>query len=286
MAFQIGCAQFSPVKADVDRNLDTIAAILVQAAEEGIDLLVLPETCTTGYFLEGGVLEGSLTLEDLAHRLSRRVPALPRDVDIALGFYERRDGHVYNSAAYLEAGPSGVSPRLSYQKFFLPTYGLFDEERFVARGRELAVFPTRLGTVALLICEDVWHSILPTLCAARGAQILLVPSASPARGFTPDGIGNHQRYRRLLTAISEEHGVFCANAQLCGFEGGKGFIGGSMVTDPFGRFLAEAPLAEPALIRAEVDLELAGIARAQTPLLADLQSSWQDIRRFVNETES
>jgi len=202
-----------------------------------------------------------------------------------LGFYENNDGTLYNSAAYIEISTNG--PRLVgiYRKFFLPTYGVFDEERFVSRGRELGVFDTRLGKIAVLICEDVWHGVLPMLCAVNGAQLILVPAASPGRGFSGPEVENHDRYHRLFRGIAEEHGLFCASAQLCGFEGGKGFIGGSMVIDPFGKVLAEAPVAKDNLLIAEIDPYLVAVSRAQSPLLSDLQSVWEDVRRLVARSE-
>jgi predicted amidohydrolase len=163
----------------------------------------------------------------------------------------------------------------------LPTYGVFDEERFVSRGRELGVFDSRLGRMGVLICEDVWHSVLSTLLAVNGAQVILVPSASPARGFAESEPENLQRYRRMLRALSEEHAVFSANVQLCGFEGGKGFSGGSKVFDPFGRLVAEGPVAEEHLLMAPIDLDLISVARAGSPLLSDLQSAWSDVRRIA-----
>ena len=286
MSFLIACAQFAPKKAEVDANLDHIAEIVLQCQEEGADLVLLPEAGTSGYFLEGGVLESSLTTNQLTEKLWTRLnQKLTRPIDIAVGFYQSDEGNLYNAAAYLEMLPTGPKLLGVYRKFFLPTYGVFDEERFVARGRDLAVFDTRLGRFAILICEDVWHGILPTLCAVNGAQLLLVPAASPARGFAGDEIENHDRYRRLLRAISEEHGIFCADSQLCGFEGGKGFVGGSMLIDPTGKVQAELPLAEEAILLAEVDLDLVSVARAQSPLIADLQSVWEEIRRLVAKAE-
>jgi predicted amidohydrolase len=283
MSFKIACAQFAPVKAEVERNLDTIAEIVLQAQDEGTDLVLLPETATSGYFLEGGVLESSLTQEALARGLwSRLAGKVTRPIDVALGFYQSLDGILYNSAAYFEFTAEG--PRIVgvYQKFFLPTYGVFDEERFVSRGRDLGIFDTRFGRIALLVCEDVWHGVMPTLCAVNGAQLVLVPAASPARGFHGEDIDNHDRYRRLFRAISEEHGVFCASAQLVGFEGGKGFIGGSMVVDPFGVTRGEAPVADPYLLITEIDLDEVAVARAQSPLLSDLQGQWEEVRRLVS----
>lgn len=285
MAFSVAVAQFAPLKAEIEKNLDTIAEIILQAQDEGAELVVLPETSTSGYFLEGGVLESSLTAEGLVRELNRRLMGkVTRTIDVALGFYQNDAGILYNSALYAEFLPTGTRLVHVYRKFFLPTYGVFDEERFVTRGRDLGVFDSRLGRIGMLICEDAWHGVLPTLCAVNGAQILLVPSASPARGFNGEDIENHDRYRRLFRAISEEHAVFCVNAQLCGFEGGKGFIGGSMVLDPFGRIIAEAPLADPHLLLAEIDTDLVAISRAQSPLISDLQSAWEDVRRLVGET--
>jgi len=282
MQFRVACAQFAPMKAETGRNLDTIADITRQASGEGADLVLFPETSTAGYFLEGGVLEASLTKEKLAYELWGRLKdGLDRPIDMALGFYEIADGILYNSAAYLEFTPDGVRINGVYRKIFLPTYGVFDEERFVSRGRDLAIIETRFGRLALLICEDIWHSVMPMLCAVRGAQMLLVPAASPARGFSGAEIENHERYRRLFRAVSEEHAVYVINSQLIGFEGGKGFIGGSMVVDPFGKVIAEAPIAEPQLLIADIDLDLVGIARAQSPLLSDLKGQWEEVRRLV-----
>lgn len=294
MAFTVACAQFAPEKAEVDKNLDTIAEIVVQAHGEGAELLVLPETATSGYFLEGGVLESSLTKSELVDALWNRLRGkLRRPIDVSFGFYLNEEGNLYNAAIYLELNPEGPRVVGLYRKFFLPTYGVFDEERFVSRGRDVCVMDTRLGRFAMLVCEDVWHAIMPTICAVRGAQLLVVPSASPARGFTasaidsltPSTIDNLERYKRLFRATSEEHGLWCVNAQLVGFEGGKGFIGGSSVVDPLGRTVGEAPVADPHLLLAEVDLELVAIARAQSPLLSDLQSAWEEIRRLVASTD-
>lgn len=281
MTFTVACAQIAPTKARVQQNLDKIAQVASQAGREGADLVVFPEAATTGYFLEGGVLESSLTASELRIELEKRLGSLVDEIDFAVGFYENADGQLFNSAAYLSFSGGKVTIVHVYRKFFLPTYGVFDEERFVTRGREIGVFDTRFGKMGLLICEDVWHSILPTLAAVAGAQVLLVPTASPARGFDTDRIGNLDRYERLLRGVAEEHGVFCVNTQLCGFEGGKGFVGGSIVVDPFGKTVAESPIAEEHLLITKIDLDLVRIARSQSPLISDLHTAWGDIVRIV-----
>ena len=78
---------------------------------------------------------------------------------------------------------------------FLPTYGLFDEERFVERGREIRAFDAPWGRAAILICEDAWHSMTATIAALDGAQVLFVPTAPPARGpwLESDGVRASRR---------------------------------------------------------------------------------------------
>ena len=92
---------------------------------------------------------------------------------------------------------------------------------------------------AMLVCEDAWHSLTPTLAALDGAQLIIVPSATPARGITAPGNGgrpaNLDRWDRLAQGIAEEHGVFVVVAHLVGFEGGKGFVGGSSWSIPEAR---------------------------------------------------
>lgn len=286
MPFTLACAQFAPQKAKLDANIERIADFTVQASQEGADLVLFPESAVSGYYLEGGVLENALEAEDLSSRLHRATQGrLSQPTDILVGYYEKAGSGLYNSALYVELQPDGARVVHSYRKFFLPTYGLFDEERFVSRGHKLGVFDSRLGRFGVLICEDVWHSLLSTLCAVQGAQAILVPSASPGRGFHGSEPENHARYRRMLKAISEEHGVFTANVQLTGFEGGKGFVGGSMVFDPKGNPIAESPLIEEHLLLASIDPDLQAIARSATPLLADLRTAWSDISKLVQEVE-
>jgi N-carbamoylputrescine amidase len=284
MRFTVACAQMAPLKAELQANLDKIASMIVQASGEGADLVVFPEAGASGYFLEGGVVEVALEAQELANEVSQRLKgSLAKPIDAVIGFYESTGGNLHNSAAYLEIS-GGVAKVLHvYRKFFLPTYGVFDEERFVNRGRELGVFETRLGRMGILICEDVWHSMLPALTALKGAQTIIVPSASPARGFSGEQIGNLDRYHRLLTAISEEHGVYSVNCQLSGFEGGKGLVGGSMIVDPYGKVIIQSPVQEEHLLVAPIDLELVELARAQSPLLADLQNAWPDVLRMAND---
>jgi NAD+ synthase (glutamine-hydrolysing) len=288
---RIALSQFRPTKGEYAENVARIGAVLTQAAqlEPKPDLVVFPETATSGYFVEGGVKELAVTAGTLARDLAAAYdgPML----DVAVGFYERFQNHIHNSALYVALNKKKPEVRHVHRKVFLPTYGVFDEERFVDRGQDgVRAFETGWGgKAAILICEDAWHSLAATVAALEGAQLIIVPSASPARGIGEDEDCEGEmlpasvvRWERIVRGIAEEHGVFVALANLVGFEGGKGFPGASAVIDPTGRIIARGPLFEEALLTADLDLDSLTTARSDSPLLADLQSALPVLTRSLS----
>jgi NAD+ synthetase len=274
----LAIAQLRPRKGAYDENLRRLGALFREAAAGGPapDLVLAPESALTGYFLEGGVRDLAIPAERLFDDLARehRESGAP-PFDVAIGFYEVHENRLHNSALYASLGGADAGIRHVHRKVFLPTYGVFDEERFVEPGRSIEAFDTRWGRAAILICEDAWHSFSPMLAALDGAQLILVPSASPARGIQPvEGErrpASVLRWERIVQDIAGEHGVYVALAQLVGFEGGKGFAGGSLVAGPRGTLVAQGPLFEEALVRVPLDLEEITRARADLPLLSDLE---------------
>src|SRR6266850_2705584 len=280
---RIALSQFRPNKGEYAENVARIGAVIAQAAQ--LDprpaLVIFPETATSGYFVEGGVKELAVTAGTLARDLAAAYagPA----IDVVVGFYERFQNHIHNSALYVTLDKQKPDVRHVHRKVFLPTYGVFDEERFVDRGQDgVRSFETGWGgTAAILICEDAWHSLAATVAALEGAQLIIVPSASPARGLDEEQACDGEaalpesvvRWERIVRGIAEEHGVFVALANLVGFEGGKGFPGASAVIDPTGTVIARGPLFEEALLTADIDLDSLTTARSDSPLLADLQSA-------------
>ena len=282
----VAAAQIKPRKGDYAANLARIGELFTQLESDAPppDVLVLPETALTGYFLEGGVrdvarsaMEVFNDLQSLYQRVVHRPNAM---LDVVTGFYEADAGIYYNSAISVTLATEPESARINHlhRKFFLPTYGVFDEKRFVARGHELGAFATRFGPAAVLICEDVWHSVTSAVVALKGAEVLYVISASPARDFTGDGIGSVSRWTdTILPGIAMEHGIWVVHCGLVGFEGGKGFGGSSQIIDPWGKTVVTGPLDEECIIRAPVDLDDVAIARAASPLLPDLREAVGDL---------
>ncbi|HXH62163.1 MAG TPA: nitrilase-related carbon-nitrogen hydrolase, partial [Fimbriimonadaceae bacterium] len=208
MPFRLACVQFHPEMGKVKHNLDRMAEIVRQAVgEEGADLVAFPETSVSGYYVQGGACDVAMEPDEVRDGLAERLSGLGSHVDVLAGFYRKSSGEPFNSAGWFSFAPDAKTVAV-YDKFFLATYTVFDEDRYVSRGRELGVFDTRFGKVGLLICEDTWHSILGTLLALHGAQIVFSLIASPGRGFQGKVPSNVDRYDRMLRAIAEEHGVY------------------------------------------------------------------------------
>src|SRR5436305_9203317 len=290
---RIAIAQIRPTKGEYSANLQRIGGVLAQLAklEPAVDLVVFPETATSGYFVEGGVRDVAVTAGTLFRDLSvQHEAAQAPPLDVAVGFYEVFQNRFYNSCLYASFG--NAPPRILhvYRKVFLPTYGVFDEDRFVERGREIHAFDTRWGQAVMLICEDAWHSLAGTIAALEGAQIILVPSASPARGTGMDEEGTRLpasvvRWERILRTLAEEHGVYVVYSSLVGFEGGKGFPGGSVLVSPAGQIVLRGPLFEEAVLTADIDLGELTRARADAPLLADLEVNLPHLIKNLGKRE-
>jgi NAD+ synthetase len=276
---RVAIAQFRPRKGAYEENLGRVGELFRQFARSPNppELVAFPEAALTGYFLEGGVQEFALTAERLFDDLARvhRESGAPA-MEVVTGFYELHRTRLHNAALAAALGGTDAGIRHVHRKIFLPTYGVFDEERFVEPGLTVQAYDARFGRAAVIVCEDAWHSLVPTIAALDGAQLLVVPGASPARGLEPDQEGDSRpgsarRWERTVQAIAAEHGVYLVVAQLAGFEGGKALQGGSCVVGPRGEVLARGPLFEEAVVEVEVDLDEIVRARAESPLLSDLE---------------
>lgn len=278
---RLALVQFRPRKAAYTENLARVGEIFRELAAQAAPprLVVLPEAALTGYFLEGGVAELARTAEELQADLARvHAQAGAPVMDVIIGFYERFGTRLYNSALAATLGGEDAGIRHVHRKLFLPTYGVFDEERFVDPGRDVRAFDFEWGRCAALVCEDAWHSLVPTLAALDGAHVIVVVSASPARGPVPAAEGEPagrpasvRRWDRVAQQAAGEHGVYLVLAQLAGFEGGKGLQGASVVAGPGGEIVAGGPLFEEAVVHADLDFEAIARARATSPMLSDLE---------------
>ncbi len=300
--FTTAVVQFKPVKGAYAANVARIGQLLADCAalDPRPEVVLLPETATTGYFVEGGVRELAVTAGTAARDLdaayrdacaARGLAAAP--LDAVVGFYEVWRDTLHNGALYATLGvEGGAAPvvRHVHRKLFLPTYGLFDEERFVERGLDLRAFDAPWGRAGILVCEDAWHSLTGTIAALDGAQVVFVLSAAPARGVWPrgddvPGPASVARWERLVRSIAEEHGVVVCYANLVGSEGGKSFGGSSSVIGPAGDVRARGSVFDEEILHVTLDLGDVRRVRADSPLLSDLRVGLPHLLRALSRTE-
>jgi predicted amidohydrolase len=187
--------------------------------------------------------------------LSRRLP-------LTFGFVERAgDGQLYNACGYFEDGEL----RHVHRKVYLPTYGMFEEGRFFARGDRIEAFDTAFGRLVILNCEDIWHPSSAMLAQLDGTEGLILMSAAPGRGVsgaTPV-IGSRAAWHDILRTFARLLICWTAWSNRVGFEDGIFFSGGSAVYAPYSETpLAEAPMLAAGVTTAAVDREAIARLRA------------------------
>jgi len=271
--------QLKPKLGRVADNLGLIREQVERAIEQQADLAVLPELALTGYFLKDLVPEVALSLDSPELQTLRE---LSRRISIAIGFVEvTPDFQFYNSAAWFEAGEL----RHLHRKVYLPTYGLFDEQRYLGRGDRFRAFDTTFGRVGLLVCEDMWHLSAPYLLAMDGATTLVCLSSSPGRGVEQGQLGTAAAWRNLTTATARFLTCRVLYVNRVGFEDGVSFWGGSHAVVPSGDIIAAAPEFDPSLTLARLNAADLRRERIASPLLRDenLCVTQQELMRIHRE---
>jgi predicted amidohydrolase len=259
----VGLAQIDSRLGDIARNLRRHLDWIGQARARGVELLVFPELSLTGYRLLH--LTPRVALKASAPALAELAEAAG-PMAVVAGFVEEDDrGVLHNSAALLAGG----EPALVHRKLYLPSYGIFQDQRFFRPGRRLVPAQLPWGKVGLLICEDLWHAELGRRLALAGAKVLVVPSAGPGRvgaGEKPDSLESWELVTRSTALLNTCWVVYCNRV---GWEEGAFYPGGSHVVRPGGEVVAQAPLLEEHLLVAELDLRETDRLRWKLPLLAD-----------------
>jgi len=274
VSFKVAIAQINPRLGDLKANFSLYEEKIHQAGKEKADLLLFPELSLTGYFLRDMVPNVALKL---ASREIAALAKLSREVSFVAGLVEESsDYRFYNAAVYFEAGEI----RHVHRKVYLPTYGMFDEQRYFARGDRIRAFDSKFGRMAILICEDLWHPSTAYLAFLDGALAILCPSASPLRGLTEgQSQDDNARYWELLNRVyAETFGLFVVYGNRTGFEDGVGFWGGSEILDPFGQRIAKGGYYGEDFVVGEMALETARRKRTAAPLLRD-----EDLDLTINE---
>src|SRR5919198_5905856 len=238
---RLSLAQINTVVGDLDGNRELILSRLAESREQGVDLAVFPELAVTGYPPEdlllrpGFVRAAAGSLEQIAAQAHGIV---------ALVGFPHFDTDLYNACAVCADG----EVKAIYRKRFLPNYGVFDEDRYFAPGRDLLLL--RLGGVlaGVTVCEDMWQPGPPaTDLALAGAQLIVNISASPFHLL-------RDREREEMFRTRARDTASCV--ALCNMVGGQDeliFDGHSFVIDDEGVVLARARGFEEELLLVDLD---------------------------------
>jgi NAD+ synthase (glutamine-hydrolysing) len=267
----VALAQMTPRLGDVRANVESHLQLIAEAAAGRADLVVFPELSLTGYFLKDLVTDCAVRLD--GDELGALAAAC-RAVDALVGCILEEDDHrLHNAAVYL----SGGRVVHVHRKVYLPTYGLFDEARYLASGDRFRSFAAPLGAsrrrpwrAGILICEDMWHPTSAALLARDGVEVLLCPSASPGRGVGRGSeLGTAHSYDAMTRTYAQLFTTYLVYCNRVGYEDGVHFWGGSRVVDPEGRVDGAPAGREEAMSVHWLDRAALRRARIANPMLRD-----------------
>ena len=260
-SLRVAACQYEPHVGDLEHNRAQAVRQARAAAEQGVQLCVLPELASSGYTFSS-VAEAETAAEDPDH--GAFVSALV-DVSRESGMYiacglDERDGDCRHNSAVL-LGPTG---RLAtYRKLHL----FHDEQSWFEPGSSLPVVDLPFGRVGMIICYDLWFPEAVRALALAGCDVVAVPTnwvASFKRTVYDDRGYCQGDY--VAMAASAQNGVVMVCADRIGTERGLTFLGASIIVGADGWPVAgPAPAGAEAMLVADVDLGSTARARQRTP---------------------
>jgi predicted amidohydrolase len=253
--------QTSPVLLDLKTNLEDIIEKIFKGRKEGADLIVFPELALTGYFVGQRYHEVALRLDS---KEIRNLVAATKGTAAVVGFIEESPAmNFYNSA--LVAADGEII--FAYRKLNLPNYGVFEERKYFSPGKQIPVFKHHDFSIAVFICNDLWHPSLPYLGVVQKADIFVTVFNS-SEGSMGSEFSNIESWEIINKFYSRIFGIYDICANRVGeetFENGRPafintdhtenknlsgedtctrktyhFWGGSEVINPFGQRMAKA----------------------------------------------
>src|SRR5438132_191720 len=238
---RIALAQMNSVVGDLQGNAGRILERLDEAKDQNVDVVLFPELIVTGYPPEdlllrpGFIRAAERTLEEIAHSC-RGIAAL-----VGTPYFDR---DLYNACAVLAGGEVKAMVR----KRFLPNYGVFDEDRYFASGRDLVLLELGKTLIGPTICEDMWQPGPPaTELALAGAELVTNISASPYH------VGKEREREEMFVTRARDNSCFVAFCNAVGGQDELIFDGHSCVIDDEGNVLARAPGFEETMLVVDVD---------------------------------
>jgi len=248
--FRLALAQINLSVGDLTGNTEKIIDYIGRARDLQADMVAFPELAIPGYPPEDLVLKPQFI--EANHKSLDQVVEASQGISVVVGFVDVADGDTHNAAA-IAADRQLVGV---YHKIFLPTYGVFDEDRYFRAGSACPVFVVNGTVVGVNICEDAWHAIGPTAVQrSAGAEVIVNINGSPF--FS----GKRDFREKMLATRAADNSVFFGYVNLVGGQDELVFDGGSMVFDPRGEMIASSSqFVEELLV---VDLEVEAVLRSR-----------------------
>jgi NAD+ synthase (glutamine-hydrolysing) len=238
---RIALAQINTVVGDLDGNADRILGRLEEAKSEKADLVLFPELAVTGYPPEDLLLRPSFiaAAREKVERLARSARGIVLLVGVP--WFDR---DLFNACAVCAAGEI----KAVYRKRFLPNYGVFDEDRYFAPGRDAVLLEHGGTLLGPTICEDMWQPGPPaTELALGGAQLLTNISASPFH------VLRDREREEMFATRARDNACFVAFCNAVGGQDELIFDGHSLVLDEEGHVIARAPGFEETLLVTDIE---------------------------------
>ena len=202
-------------------NLNEIVETIRVHKDES-DLIVFPELSLSGYLLQDKLFEDAWNLEELD-----TLKTLSQEIDIVVGG-AIREGEVFRNAALYFCNGALLS---QHNKVHLPNYGMFEEARYFEKGDLFESFLARETKVSMLVCEDLWHKAVHHDLIEENPDIIIALVASPARGFSDEGLEIQERWYTIIKTVAQECSATLIFVNRVGFEDGLGFWGGSCIVN-------------------------------------------------------
>jgi len=240
---RVGIAQINSTVGDLSGNTKKIMQSIDLAKSLGVDLLTFPELAITGYPPEDLLLKPQFIKQN--RESLNKIIDYSSGIAVIVGFVDS-DGDIYNAAAVVyNKKLVGV-----YHKFYLPNYGVFDENRYFQAGVGCPVFIIYGIGMGVTICEDMWYEAGPAIVQAyAGAKVLINISASPYHA----GKGLF-RERMFATRASDSIAIVIHN-NLVGGQDELVFDGNSLVIDEKGEVIARGKQFEEDFLAVDLDVE-------------------------------
>ncbi len=240
---RLALVQINTVVGDLAGNVERISRSLEEVAD--CDLALFPEMTVTGYPLEDLVHKPGFVADSRA--AVTEVAAMSGTCALVVGFADPGpDGVVHNAVAVCHGGRIvGI-----YHKECLPTYDVFDEGRDYEPGSgPLQLFRVGGARVGVIICEDLWVAGGPVgRLLDGGAEMIVTVNGSPYHQ------GKQAARESVVTATAAASGRPVAYLNLVGGQDQLVFDGGSMVADPYGQTVGQAPRFREAVVILDVDV--------------------------------